>query len=142
MANKNVKWTIIFDDKRVICQSVKNNLGHPISYVVGDDSFWNDAKWNDIHAIQFIDDGNDHNDAVEMVPGTFGRNKTWAESALGDFRSQFIDKWDAAHLAQLQEDWDEDVIRVWDAEGNITSEESEADQIARKGPRPTSYTSP
>ena len=60
-----------------------------------------------------------------MVPGTFGRNKTYAESGLGDFREQFITKWDAAHLAQLQEDWDND-----------DRDESE------KGARPTSYVSP
>jgi len=142
MANKNVKWTVVFDDKRIINQGVINAQGWPTGYLINDDSFWNDAKWNDIHAIQFIDDSNDHNDAVEQVPGPTAKNMTWAEANLGDFRSQFIDKWDVAHLAQLQSDWDEDVIRVFDAEGNITSEESEADQITRKGARPTSYTSP
>jgi len=125
MANKNVKWTVIFPDRRVTCQGVKNSNGYPTTYVIDNDSFWSDSKWNDINAIQFIDDGNDHNDCVEMIPGTFGRNKTWAEAALGDFRSQFIDKWDVAHLAQLQADWDAD-------------ERPESE----KGSRPTSYTSP
>ena len=142
MGLKGMKWTVIFDDKNVTCQSVLNDEGFPTPYKVNDDAFWNDPKWNDIHAIQFIDDSNDHNDCVEMVPGTFGRNKTWAEAELGDFRSQFIDPWDAAHLAALQSAWDDDVIKTYDAEGNETSSESEADQIARKGERPTSYTSP
>ena len=47
----------------------------------------------------------------------------------------FIDKWDAAHLEFLQQDWDE-------APGNETTGvlyESEADKIADRGPRPTSY---
>ena len=114
-----------FVDKMVVCQSVKNAGGHATGYVIDDNSLWSDSKWNDINAIQFIDDGNDHNDCVEMIPGTFGRNKTWAEAALGDFRSQFIDKWDVAHLAQLQADWDAD-------------ERPESE----KGSRPTSYTSP
>jgi len=141
MANTNVKWTVIFPDKRVTCQGVKNSTGYPTTYVIDNDSFWSDSKWNDINAIQFIDDGNDHNDCVEMIPGTFGRNKTWAESALGDFRSQFIAKWDVAHLAQLQADWDADVIITTNDDGSETTE-SEADQITRKGSRPTSYTSP
>ena len=125
MALKNVKWTVIFDDRQIINQSVKNEDGWPQRYIIDNDSFWTDSKWNDIHAIQYVDDGNDHNDCVEMVPGTFGRNKTWAEAALGDFRTQFIDKWDVAHLAQLQADWDGD-------------ERPESE----KGSRPTSYTSP
>ena len=124
MANTNVKWTVIFPDRRITCQGVKNSDGYPTTYKIDNDSFWSDSKWQDINVIQFIDDSNDHNDCVEMVPGTFGRNKTWAESSLGDFRSQFIDKWDVAHLAQLQADWDAD-----------EREESE------KGSRPTSYTS-
>jgi hypothetical protein len=119
------KWTVIFDDKKIINQSVLNNGGWPIAYEINDDAFWNDPKWQDINAIQYIDDDNDHNDCVEMVPGTFGRNKTYVEAGLGNFREQFITKWDAAHLAQLQEDWDFD-----------SRDESE------KGARPTSYTSP
>jgi len=139
MANKNVKWTVIFDDKRVINQSVVNAAGWPAGYIINDDSFWNDAKWNNIHAIQFIDDGNDHNDAVEQVPGPNNRNMTWAEANLGDFRSQFIDRWDAAHLAQLQADWDAD--NVYNSPDS-QDQETEAEKISRLGARPTSYTSP
>tara|TARA_R100001163_G_C5065002_1_gene202791 strand:- start:2698 stop:3072 length:375 start_codon:yes stop_codon:yes gene_type:complete len=124
MPNKS-KWTVIFDDKKILNQSVTNSDGWATAYEIDDDAFWNDPKWQDINAIQYIDDDNDHNDCVEMVPGTFGRNKTYAESGLGDFREQFITKWDAAHLARLQEDWDND-----------PRDESE------KGARPTSYVSP
>ena len=139
MANKNVKWSVIFDDRRVINQSVINAQGWPTGYVINDDSFWNDSKWNDIHAIQFIDDGNDHNDAVEQVPAPNNRNMTWAEANLGDFRSQFIDRWDAAHLAQLQADWDADIVYK---SPDFQDPETEAEKIARLGARPTSYTSP
>ena len=48
------------------------------------------------------------------------------------FRTQFIDKWDSAHLSKLQSDWDDD---------NVEDETSE-DKIARLGARPTTYTSP
>jgi hypothetical protein len=141
MANANVKWTVLFPEKRITCQGVKNPAGWPVTYKIDNDSFWSDSKWQDIHVIQFIDDSNDHNDCVEMVPGTFGRNKTWAESNLGDFRSQFIDKWDVAHLAQLQADWDADGENLTDEAGNPISE-TEAEKISRIGARPTSYTSP
>ena len=44
--------------------------------------------------------------------------------------------WDAAHLVQLQTNWDND--NIFDDDGNTeTTEEKES----RLGPRPTSYTS-
>ena len=49
---------------------------------------------------------------------------------LGDF-SDFTSRWDSAHLAQLQSNWDND----------NEEDETEADKIARLGSRPTSYTS-
>ena len=64
----NSKWTVIFDDKQIINQSIKNEDGWPQRYIIdNDDAFWSDAKWNNIHAIQFIYDDNDHNDCVEYV---------------------------------------------------------------------------
>ncbi len=42
---------------------------------------------------------------------------------LGNFQTQFIDKWDAAHLAKLQSDWDND--NLLDDDGNSTETESE-----------------
>ena len=129
----NSHWTVIFEDKAIRSQS----LG--ITYVINDDAFWNDSKWSNIWAIQYIDDNHDYNDSVEFKDDT--PHATWTNSGLGDFRSQFVSKWDAAHLSQLQATWDADVERTYDDEGNETSVESEADQIARKGARPTSFSS-
>jgi|TARA_Y100000114_G_scaffold56738_1_gene51940 hypothetical protein len=125
------KWTIVFDDKTIINQSVLNDLGFGTPYKIDDDAFWSDSKWDNVHAIQYVDDQNDHADCVEMKPGTFGRNKTWAEAGFGNFTDLFIVKWDAAHLAQLQETWDND---------NNDGETAEQ-KINRLGARPTSYTS-
>ena len=79
---------------------------------------------------------------VLSMSGTLGRNTSWAEANLGSFRDQFIDRWDAAHLARLQNDWDEDVIKTFNEDGSVATTESEEDQIARKGARPTSYSTP
>ena len=49
---------------------------------------------------------------------------TWTDSGLGNFRDQFVNRWDSHHLGQLQSEWDEDP-------------RSESD----KGARPTSYSS-
>tara|TARA_Y100000592_G_scaffold100824_1_gene183090 strand:- start:4439 stop:4825 length:387 start_codon:yes stop_codon:yes gene_type:complete len=122
-------WTVVFDDKIIINQTKKNADGHSIGYIINDDAFWNDSKWSNIWAIQYKDDNLDYNDTVEHRDGT--PHKTWNEANLGDFRSQFVDKWDVAHLAQIQADWDNDNV-----EG-----ESEAEKIARLGARPTSYSS-
>ena len=135
----NSDWTVVFEDKRVINQTLKDASGHPVGYEVGDDSFWNDSKWNNIWAIQYKDDNHDYNDSVEYRDDT--PHATWTSANLGDFRTQFVNKWDAAHLDRLQSDWDNDVQRTFDSEGNVLTEESEADQITRKGARPTSYSS-
>ena len=142
---KHGYWTIIFEDKTIIKKTGEFTPTNPAAYVIEDGVNWDDAKWNNIHAIQFTDDGVD-NDQVEYKDTS--PNGVYDAAVLGDFRSQFIDPWDAAHLAALQSTWDDDVIKTFDAEGNETSSESEADQIARKGerparlgPRPTSYTS-
>ena len=132
----NADWTVIFEDKAIIKQS-GDGAG---SYVItGEDSFWNDSKWSNIWAIQYKSDNHDYNDTVEHRDET--PHATWTAANLGSFEDQFITKWDVAHLAQLQANWDADVIRTYDDEGNETSVESEADQIARKGARPTSYSS-
>ena len=73
--------------------------------------------------------------------GTPDAGGTWTNSGLGDFRTQFVSKWDAAHLTQLQSDWDADVIITYNEDGSVNTTESEADQIARKGARPSSYSS-
>ena len=130
----NANWTVVFEDKAILNHSVKNDGGHSVGYVIVDDAFWSDAKWSNIWAIQYIDDNLDHNDTVEYRDDT--PHATWSEAGLGDFNSQFISKWDAAHLTQLQSDWDND--NQFDDEGNS---ESEAEKIARLGSRPTSYSS-
>ena len=121
-------WTVIFEDKAIIKQSGDGAGTYRIENSEHD-SFWNDSKWSNIWAIQYQDDNHDYNDSVEYRDTT--PHATWTAANLGDFRSQFIDKWDAAHLAKLQSNWDND---------NIDGETSE-EKIARLGARPTSYSS-
>lgn len=123
----NADWTVVFDDKVIIKQT---GDGSGNAYTIEDqDSFWNDSKWSNIWAIQYKDDNHDYNDSVEYRDTT--PHATWTEANLGDFRSQFIDKWDVKHLAKLQSDWDK----------NNVLDETESEKIARLGARPTSYSS-
>tara|TARA_R100001510_G_C7582560_1_gene155031 strand:+ start:435 stop:782 length:348 start_codon:yes stop_codon:yes gene_type:complete len=112
----NSTWTVIFDDKKIIKQS---GDAAGTAYDIVDDNFWGLAKWSNIWAIQY--GTSNPNDAVEYRDDTPHSN--WESSNLGDFQD-FITRWDSAHLAQLQADWDAD-----------DRDESE------KGSRPTSYTS-
>ena len=119
----NAQWTVVFDDKMVIKQS--GDAGGT-SYIIDDNDFWGLAKWNNIWAIQY--GTSNPNDTVEYRDET--PHSTWEAASLGDFQD-FITRWDSAHLAQLQSNWDDDNV-----EG-----ESEADKVARLGARPTSYSS-
>ena len=119
----NAAWTVIMDDKKIIKQS--GDAGGT-AYTIEDNDFWGLAKWNNIWAIQY-GTGNP-SDTVEYRDGT--PHSTWEDANLGDFQD-FIDKWDATHLAELQAEWD----------GNNVDGESTEDKIARLGARPTSYTS-
>jgi len=119
----NSQWTVVFDDKMVIKQS-GDAAGTP--YKIDDNDFWGLAKWSNIWAIQY--GTSNPNDTVEYRDET--PHSTWEAASLGDFQD-FITRWDSAHLAQLQFNWDEDNV-----EG-----ESESDKIARLGARPTSYSS-
>jgi len=122
----NATWTVVFEDKMIIKQ-IGDGAG---SYVItGQDSFWNDSKWSNIWAIQYKADNHDYSDTVEYRDDT--PHATWTAANLGDFSSQFISKWDSAHLAQLQSNWDGDNV-----EG-----ETESEKITRLGARPTSYSS-
>ena len=114
----NADWTVIFDDKVII----KQNGDGAETYIIDDDTFWNDSKWSNIWAIQYKDDNHDYNDSVEYRDTT--PHATWTNSGLGNFRDQFVDRWDSHHLGVLQSNWDEDP-------------RPEAD----KGARPTSYSS-
>jgi hypothetical protein len=121
----NSSWTVIFDDKRIINQSVKIN-GQPVGYNIDDDAFWSQGKFSNIWAIQY--GTANPSDTVEYRDETSHSN--WEDANLGDF-SDFTTKWDAAHLTQLQSNWDND---------NVEGETSD-DKIARLGARPTSYSS-
>tara|TARA_R110000822_G_scaffold3437_1_gene15134 strand:+ start:269 stop:667 length:399 start_codon:yes stop_codon:yes gene_type:complete len=128
----NAQWTVVFDDKVIINQTVKNNDGYPTSYLLTDssfDSFWNDSKWSNVWAIQYKDDDHDYNDTVEFRDET--PHKTWVQAGLGDFRSQFVSKWDTAHLNVIQLSWD----------NNNVIGETESEKISRLGEKPTSYSS-
>jgi len=107
-------WTIIFDDKKI-----SKNFNEKKFYVINDDAFWNDPKFSNIWAIQY--GTSNASDEVEYRDET--PHSTFADANIGDI-SQFTNKWDAAHLAQLQSDWDND-----------SRPESE------KGARPTAYSS-
>lgn len=132
----NSNWTVVFEDKMIIKQTGTDS-GH---YKISDDSFWNDPKWSNVWAIQFKDDDLDYNDCVEYRDET--PHASWNESGLGDFQSQFISKWEFAHLSKLQSDWDNSDGNTYDDtdEMNIIHKETEAEKIARLGPRPTSYS--
>jgi len=130
----NSNWTVVMDDKIIINHSVKNSNNFSTAYTINDDSFWNDSKWSNIWAIQYIDDNLDYNDTVEYRDET--PHATWNNAGLGDF-SQFTSKWDAAHLVQLQSNWDN--IPGYAATGVLYADEAE--KISDLGPRPTSYSS-
>ena len=137
----NANWTVVFDDRRIINQGVLNSDGWGTGYNINDDDFWNDPKWSNIWAIQYKDDNHDYNDSVEFRDQT--PHATWNEVNLGDFREQFINKWDAAHLEQLQADWDNNTQVIEDPAGSDTwRNETTEEKISRLGARPTSYTSP
>jgi len=119
----NAQWTVVMEDKKIIKQS-GDAAGTP--YEINDNDFWGLAKWNNIWAIQY--GTSNPSDTVEYRDGT--PHSTWEDANLGDF-SDFTSRWDSAHLAQLQSNWDNDNV----------SDETEADKIARLGSRPTSYSS-
>ena len=119
----NANWTVVFDDKLVIKQS---GDAAGTGYNIVDNDFWGLAKWNNIWAIQY---GTPNpSDTVEYRDET--SHSTWEAANLGDF-TDFTNRWDAAHLAQLQSNWD----------NNSVDGETESDKIARLGARPTSYSS-
>ena len=118
-------WTIIFQDKIVI-KNIAEGASTGIGYKIDDDAFWNDSKFSNIWAIQY--GTTNTSDEVEYRDTT--PHSSFADANIGDI-SQFSNKWDAAHLAQLQSNWDNDNV-----EG-----ETEAEKITRLGARPTSYSS-
>ena len=111
----NSNWTVIFEDKSII-KNTGAEAGTP--YTIDDNVFWATADFQNIWAIQ--SGTSNTSDEVEH------RDETphCSLSDKGIDIQQFITRWDAAHLTQLQSDWDAD-----------ERDESE------KGSRPTSYSS-
>jgi len=124
MASKG-NWTVVFEDK-IIIKNHAEGASEGISYVINDDSFWSDSKFSNIWAIQY--GSSNPSDEVEYRDET--PHSTFADANIGDI-SQFSNKWDSAHLAKLQSDWDDSNV-----EG-----ETEAEKVSRLGVRPTSYSS-
>ena len=124
-------WTIVFEDN-VVIKNHAEGAEEGIGYKIDDDAFWNDSKFSNIWAIQY--GTSNTSDEVEHRDET--PHCSYAEANLGDI-SQFTNKWDVVHLSVLQNNWDND--NLVDEEGNST--ETEAEKIARLGPRPTSYSS-
>tara|TARA_E500000318_G_scaffold3645_1_gene4012 strand:+ start:4192 stop:4578 length:387 start_codon:yes stop_codon:yes gene_type:complete len=120
------KWTVIFDDRLVIKRHEEFNNSNAKGLVVGNDAFWNQSKFDNIWAIQYgtsvATDEVEHRDETP--------HSTYTDANLGPI-SQFSDLWDAAHLAELQQAWDDDNVEGETAEQKIT----------RLGERPASYTS-
>ncbi len=130
----NANWTIVFDDKMIIKQS---GDAAGTSHVIDDDTFWTDSKFSNIWAIQ--SGTSVTTDEVEYRDET--PNSSYADANLGDV-SQFITRWDSAHLAQLQTDWDNNTLQIEDPAGSDTyRDETDAEKITRLGARPTSYSS-
>ena len=124
MASKG-NWTIVFEDKKII-KNYAEGVSEGIGYIINDDAFWNDSKFSNIWAIQYgtpiISDEVEYRDSTP--------HSSYADANIGDI-SQFSNKWDSAHLTQLQSNWDT----------NNVDGETEAEKIARLGARPTSYSS-
>ena len=121
----NAKWTVVFEDKRIIKNYAEGAL-EGIGYVISDDSFWSDSKFSNIWAIQY--GSSVISDEVEYRDTT--PHSSFADANIGDI-NQFSSKWDSARLAQLQSDWD----------GDNVEDETESEKISRLGTRPTSYSS-
>ena len=117
-------WTIVFEDRMVI----KNNGAESgTGYVIDDNSFWTQSKFSNVWAIQY--GTSNVSDQVEYRDDT--PHASWADASLGDI-NDFTTRWDAAHLARLQSDWDND---------NASDDETNEEKVARLGARPTSYSS-
>ena len=119
----NATWSVVFDDKRVIKKS-GDMASNPTAYVINDDSFWNQSKFSNIWAIQY--ETAITSDQVEYRDET--PHSSYADANLGDFQD-FITRWDSAHLAQLQAEWDAN-----DPDEGWASDQAKIDAL---GARPT-----
>jgi hypothetical protein len=124
MATK-ANWTVVFDDKKVI-KNHAEGASEGIGYIINDDSFWSDSKFSNIWAIQHgVSVTSNEVEYRDETP-----HSSFADANIGDI-NQFSSKWDSAHLAQLQSNWD----------NNNVVGETDAEKITRLGARPTSYSS-
>jgi hypothetical protein len=130
MASKG-NWTVVFEDKMII-KNYAEGATEGIGYKIDNDAFWNDSKFSNIWAIQYGTSVS--TDEVEYRDET--PHSSFVDANIGDI-SQFSSKWDSAHLAKLQSDWDSDNL----VNENGVSTETEAEKITRLGARPTSYSS-
>ena len=129
----NANWTIIFEDKTII-KNYEEGSSEGVGYIISDDSFWSDSKFSNIWAIQYgtlIT-----SDEVEYRDET--PHTSFADANIGNI-NQFSSKWDSAHLAKLQSDWDNNNEQVEDL-GTLRDETSD-EKLTRLGARPTSYIS-
>jgi hypothetical protein len=133
--SKHGLWTVIMEDKIIIKKIEEFSVSSVKALKIEDDSFWSQSKFSNIHAIQFSDDGVD-NDQVEYKDNS--PNSSYDENILGNFRTEFISKWDSVYLIELQNNWDSDDK---DANGDILVDETVEAKTIRLGARPTSYTS-
>ena len=120
-------WTVVFEDRAI-------QKGSGNQYKINDDTFWNQSKFSNIWAIQY--GASNPSDEVEYRDET--PHSSYTDANLGDFQ-EFINRWDSAHLIKLQSDWDKN--NRYNADATIDTTETEAEKIARVGPRPTSYSS-
>jgi len=142
---QNSTWTVIFEDKKIV-KSSGDMASTPTGYkILDDDAFWNQSKFSNIWAIQY--EVTPETDQVEYRDGT--PHSSYADANLGSF-DEFINRWDFAHLRELQRIWDEDNEHTLDQERlkndpdgeyDPTIYETEEEKIARLGPRPSSYSS-
>jgi hypothetical protein len=119
----NSNWTVVFNDRIII---KKSGDASGTGYIINDNIFWSQSKFSNIWAIQYgtsvISDEVEYRDETP--------HSSYVDANIGDFQD-FIDKWDSAHLSQLQTNWDEDNVE----------NETDAEKITRLGARPTSYSS-
>ena len=127
-------WTVIFEDKTIY---KRNGAENGTSYLINDNSFWSQEKFLNIWSIQYQSNPITH----EVEYRNNKLQSSYADADIGDF-SQFITKWDEAHLNQLQSNWDNNNIQVEDPVGSETfRNETSSEKISRLGERPTSYNS-
>jgi len=135
MASKG-NWTVVFDDK-IIIKKYDEGASEGVGYNIDDDAFWSQSKFSNIWAIQH--GAPNSSDEVEYRDET--PHSTFADANLGEI-SQFISRWDSAHLVKLQENWDINNAQVEDpADSGTYRDETSAEKIARLGARPISYSS-